>query len=65
MSFFYKENSNILSIRRDIIRNLMNRKKRSEDINDESKMNKNDKMIYQSHRLHYLISLSILKCLKK
>ena len=46
-------------------KNLINKEKRNEDINDEIKIYKNDKMIYKSsHRLHYLISLSTLRYLK-
>ena len=66
MFLFYKENSSTLSIRCDIIKNLINKKKKSEDINDEFEIYKDDKMIYKSsYRLHYLILLSSLKCLKK
>ena len=66
MLLFYNENLNTLFIKCDIIKNLMNKKKKSEDINNEIEMNKNNKMIYKSlYRLSYLMSLSILKCLKK
>ena len=66
MFFFYSENLSTLFIRRNIIRNLTNRKEKSEDINDETETSKNDKMIYKSsYRLSYLMSLPTLKCLKK
>ena len=66
MFFFYNENLSILFIRRDIMKNLTNKKKKSEDINDEIKINKDDKIMYKSlYRLSYLISLLILKCLKR
>ena len=66
MLFFCKKNLNTLLIKYNIIKNLMNRKKRSGDINNKFKMYKDDKIIYKSsHHLHYLISLSNLKYLKK
>ena len=66
MFLFYNENSNILFIKCDIIKNLMNKKGKSENIDDKIETNKNDKMIYKSsYHLFYLISLSTLKCLKK
>ena len=66
MFFFYNENSNILFIKRNIIKNLANKKEKIEDIDDKIETNKNDKIIYKSlYYLSYLMSLLILKCLKK
>ena len=48
------------------MKNLINRKKKSEDIDDEIKIYKDDKMMYKSsHHLYYLISLLILEYLKR
>ena len=66
MFFFYNENLSILFVKRDIIRNLTNKEKKNKDIEDEIETNKDDKIIYKSlYRLFYLMSLSILKCLKR
>ena len=66
MLLFYSENLNTLFIKYNIIKNLINREKKNENINNKIETNKNDKIIYKlSYRLFYLISLSTLKYLKK